>query len=353
MSSVRYITVDPGTPTCHALSMTDTIELAHSIGRRLRKLREAHGVTAESVAQVAAVIGLEWNRSTVSAIENGHRGLSAGELLALPLVVKSAGLGDVSLVDLLPDESSEGLVSLAGTFEVPADAVRGLVAPGRAGIYVDIAFSEKSGEPIPVGYVLVLDQTVAIGPAHETESAQPVTIEAQPAEVRAEAMPVTVIVGLAGSDGFAIDGVGDLTVERGTHHERTIVDSVGITGTLDVTQEDQALTGAVDATLDGVTGRAHGHVAAAGRAYGVAAKPGEVEHNLARRYGISVDVVMETAINLWRRSVTAERDARVDEMIAERDEQPSPRSRQAYRGHVARELLKEIGPLLERAAGVD
>lgn len=64
--------------------------LSRALGERLKALRQTAGVSAEQVAEAARDLGLSWRRATVAQIENGDRGLSAEELVLLPLLL---GLG--------------------------------------------------------------------------------------------------------------------------------------------------------------------------------------------------------------------------------------------------------------------
>lgn len=101
--------------------------LAYAVGRRLRELRDAAGVTAENVAAAARDLGMSWHRSTVASLETGERGLSLGEALALPLVCRSAGIGEVTFAALLPNGDSSDLVELAGELSVRARSTRMLL----------------------------------------------------------------------------------------------------------------------------------------------------------------------------------------------------------------------------------
>lgn len=61
--------------------------LSRVVGERLKALRQQYGDSAEDVASAARDLGLTWRRATVAQIENGERGLSAEELVLLPLIL--------------------------------------------------------------------------------------------------------------------------------------------------------------------------------------------------------------------------------------------------------------------------
>lgn len=72
---------------------------------------------------------------------------------------------------------------------------------------------------------------------------------------------------------------------------------------------------------------------------------GETERKAGVRLGIAPFAVALAARKVWKRGVAEERDAR----IAAADTRPSsPQTLQALRGHVTRELLKELRPLFEK-----
>jgi transcriptional regulator with XRE-family HTH domain len=71
---------------------------------------------------------------------------------------------------------------------------------------------------------------------------------------------------------------------------------------------------------------------------------GEAEQKAARKLGVTPHVIAAAAWDLWRRSLTEERNARVDQESLDTTE---ARSSQALRGHVTRQLLGEIESLVE------
>src|SRR5579884_968483 len=70
---------------------------------------------------------------------------------------------------------------------------------------------------------------------------------------------------------------------------------------------------------------------------------GEAEEKAARKFGVNVETLVKAAQRRWGRSMSAERDARVADMAPEGI---APRSRQALRGQVTRQLLTELEPAL-------
>ena len=70
------------------------------------------------------------------------------------------------------------------------------------------------------------------------------------------------------------------------------------------------------------------------------------DQKAATSLGIAPAKVRELSNRLWGRDLTTERDTRVAERLG--DKEVSPRSLQALRGHVTRELLDELRPHLKR-----
>jgi transcriptional regulator with XRE-family HTH domain len=78
------------------------------------------------------------------------------------------------------------------------------------------------------------------------------------------------------------------------------------------------------------------------------AKQGEAEQKAARKLGVDAEMVTVAALGLWKRSLTEHRDAIVAE-TAPAD--ASPRTLQAMRGRVTRELVEELRIRIEEANG--
>jgi len=53
------------------------------VGRNLRRLREAAGLTADEVASAIRLRGLPWSRSVITTVENGRKTLDLGEFVIL------------------------------------------------------------------------------------------------------------------------------------------------------------------------------------------------------------------------------------------------------------------------------
>jgi hypothetical protein len=69
---------------------------------------------------------------------------------------------------------------------------------------------------------------------------------------------------------------------------------------------------------------------------------------LAARHGVNAVDLSVAAWDTWHRGFVDERDRRVSKRVAAAGEL-STRSLQAHRGHVTRELLDELLPILEEA----
>lgn len=75
-------------------------------------------------------------------------------------------------------------------------------------------------------------------------------------------------------------------------------------------------------------------------------KGGDAEAKAARRFRVPSLAVALAARKVWKRSLSAERDRRV---AAEAPAGATPRALQALRGHVTRQLLAELEPVLQAA----
>ncbi len=114
--------------------MSDFPSLSQAIGRRMRELRDEHGCTASQLADKAQELGLGWKRSTVASIETGKRGLSAEELVTLPLLLSYTLGAEIHLQDLLVSDGAyvandlvftrQGLTSVLTQQEMPSDGFR-------------------------------------------------------------------------------------------------------------------------------------------------------------------------------------------------------------------------------------
>jgi len=72
---------------------------------------------------------------------------------------------------------------------------------------------------------------------------------------------------------------------------------------------------------------------------------GEAEQKAARRLGVEPLDLSIASFKRWHRSLTEERDARVDEQS---DKSSTLRTIQARRGHITRQLLDELQPRLKK-----
>lgn len=84
------------------------------------------------------------------------------------------------------------------------------------------------------------------------------------------------------------------------------------------------------------------------QAHAVIAAVGDAERKAARRLGVHPVALSAAAYRTWGRSFVAERDAGAAEL--EDAAGTDRRSLQAVRGHVTRQLLAELAPILEQEA---
>jgi len=121
--------------------------LEQAIGGELKRLREASGALQEAIALAAQQCGLDWSQATISAIEDGRRGLSIGELGLLPQIVHAAKLvpTPIRVLDLIPETDKE--VVVAGTLQAPLRVARSLFSalprpPKRKSVSESLGLSE-------------------------------------------------------------------------------------------------------------------------------------------------------------------------------------------------------------------
>lgn len=113
-----------------------------NVGKNVKGFRDAAGLRQEDVARTARQLGFGWSRSTVAMFEAGNYELKAAELLALPEILRLAGVGDLSLPALLASDTD---VELTGRLSIPvAEAVK-LV--GRGARASKVAY-QHTGEPV-------------------------------------------------------------------------------------------------------------------------------------------------------------------------------------------------------------
>lgn len=198
--------------------------LPEVVGARVRVLREATGRSQDDLAHAAQRAGLDWTRASVASLETGRRGLSAEELLLLPLAFVFLDGEGHTLAELLED--------------APETIVR------------------PNGAQAGTGFLRRM---------------------------------------LDGGN-YAEAGVFERELAAGSGRP----------------DDEQMIS----------------YMAAR-----------EAERHVADALGTDAETVAETAYRLWGRGLTEERERRLGERA---DEDASPRSLQAIRGHVTRELIEEL-----------
>ena len=129
------------------------------IAENLRRLRTDAGVGVEQVVRAAAGHGLDWTANWLSGVERGSRGLTAEQLLAMPVVLADALGFRVTLADLIAGEAPVLLV---------ADVPIGRSSRSRASIPAGYLRDLVTGQPVPRPF----SSGPASGPVPEVSPAQ-------------------------------------------------------------------------------------------------------------------------------------------------------------------------------------
>src|SRR5882724_9856802 len=87
------------------------------VGRRVRALREQAGVRQDDIAVRARLLGLNWTRSTVAALERGEKAISIEELVLLTTLLNAAlgrhyGQDWITVAELFDDDADVRLSAL-------------------------------------------------------------------------------------------------------------------------------------------------------------------------------------------------------------------------------------------------
>jgi transcriptional regulator with XRE-family HTH domain len=124
------------------------------IGRRIREIRERAGRSQDEVASAARRAGLDWTRAAVASLETGRRGLSAEELLLLPLTLRLLDEEDHTLAELL--EGAPKVIRLSSGREVGGPFLRRLLEGEATATNVsgrEMARGLHSADPEGIAYM--------------------------------------------------------------------------------------------------------------------------------------------------------------------------------------------------------
>jgi hypothetical protein len=110
------------------------------IAENLRRLRTDAGTALEQVVRAAQGHGLDWTSNWLASVERGSRGLTAEQLLAMPVVLADALGFRVTLADLVAGDAPVLLVT-----EVPV----GRSARSRASVPAGYLRDLVTGQPVP------------------------------------------------------------------------------------------------------------------------------------------------------------------------------------------------------------
>jgi transcriptional regulator with XRE-family HTH domain len=294
----------------------DGSTLRRIVGANVARLRTEHGQTQEEIARVARLWGLAWSQPKVAQIERGVKAITGEDLLALPGILSQALSRAVSLADLLADAPD----ITVGSGHLPGDYVQRIAAG-------DAVETHRSGGGATAALVASASLTVGgrgvkvvpAGTAEERDEALPIT----PRKSRAGDPPKK-----QGAEPAPVGGKASVpTIPTPTVRVDAIVRPETVRATANVPTPTVRRPFVVSATREDLIGAFAGAT--------------EAEERLARRLGVDRDLVVAAAADLWGRSLTAERDARV-RAEAETGEDMSKKQWTARRGRVTRKLEEEL-----------
>ena len=262
--------------------MNQATAISVLVGRRLRDWRKAAGLTQDDVAGKAKELGFQWEQPTVAAIELGRREVSLSEFVILPFLAQIVGSAESwnRLASFLPPERDPSESPDASTGDGP------MVLDVRTHSQIQLA---------PACWI-------------ETEHLRSL-LAGHPAGGRK--IPKDALVTLRSI-------AEAMSVMRGevASSFQQVAESI----------RKRFLTDLMDTQ-------------AAQRRTFVALHAQEADQKAARSLGVRADEVLVTSMDLWSQPLTAERNDRATKKAGP---DASARSMQAIRGHVTRELMKEL-----------
>lgn len=104
-----------------------SLSLQHTVGVNVRRIREEHGISQDTLARHMRRYGVKWNPSRIADLEAGRQALSASNFIVLAQALTTASHRNVLLADLVAGESGVVLSeSLEARNDVLQTALRGL-----------------------------------------------------------------------------------------------------------------------------------------------------------------------------------------------------------------------------------
>lgn len=263
--------------------------LAAIVGERLKEFREQLNLRQSDLATAAAQAGLAWSRSSIAALEAGTRNLTVEEVIMLPLVISNAG----GLREpLIPPES---LVLLTQHSHVKAEKMHESLQLLTSG-------------PIAkhLSAVVLPDAQVEVPDRSDVDDADEGDLE----------------LGVTGNRSLAdrLSGLEWVRLEARSLIFKRVIRQ--LYPAFDLRRLDRVHAGDYDLRFK------------VGRRLAV---PGSLID--AREY------IEPFSLALWGHPFETERDARA----GSKGPYPSPRSEQAARGHVTREMIAELNAVIHEA----
>jgi len=279
--------------------MDQPTPLDQVLGAGLKRLRESNALLQEDVAAEARRLGIPWLRGTVAAIETGRRQISSGELILLPLILGRAGVWAEERTDFRGPHGVERLLT------------------GRHPIGIADLFPDDDTPILVAGATHAPASTLSalfVPAGHQRRRGWPETIRTPKETVE--------------------DETAEAVLRLPREWTVQIVDGIKAQWAARTPPRTWADLGERDSFW---------------RRLGLDAA-NEAERKAASVLGVPALAVALAAHRRWEWSLTAEREHRLAGRFPGLGVvEISPRKLQAVRGHLTRELLDELRPVLEGA----
>jgi DNA-binding XRE family transcriptional regulator len=128
----------------------ETPTVASAIGSIVRRIRNEHRISRDTLARAGSHFGVTWGRTTIENIEAGRFSPTIPTLYVLCQTLSSLAKRNVALLDLFPPE---GLVEIGDDFAIPVQRLRRFLGDEEAVQFIGDGLDELlrtlNGPPPP------------------------------------------------------------------------------------------------------------------------------------------------------------------------------------------------------------